>query len=76
MTEGMAERGALDHKWKPVRQLLSRRLNEAAEAALGTEFKDSNGEGLSLARGGDKLEFHLDRDREKVIRTSTRVAKD
>jgi hypothetical protein len=74
--KALAEKGALDALWKPVRQLLSRMLKEATAAAPGTEFKDSNGEGISLGRGGDKLEFRLDRDRRKVIRTSSREAEE
>jgi hypothetical protein len=72
MKEAIAEKSKLDGQWKPAREVISFVLRQAEQILIGAKFKDSNGDGLSLTRLADKLEFNLDRKGRQVIRTSTR----
>lgn len=71
MHQAMAERDALNSAWRDANKLIARVLYDANNVLNGTSFKDSNGDSVSLVREKAKLEFRLDRDRRKVIRTST-----
>jgi hypothetical protein len=71
--EAVAERDRRINQWTPVSKHLKKIFTETAQIlADGWKPQERNGNVNLLQHGKDSLEFRFDRQRVKVIRTSTR----